>query len=62
MTTKLGRMMTYLNGLLPIKSHDPLIMWPCEMGGSLVRGGSAHKLLSCRRLFVLFLYGVVGWT
>ena len=26
MTTKLGRMVTYLEGLLPIKSHDPLIL------------------------------------
>ena len=27
MATKLGRMVTYLNGLLPIKSRDHLIMW-----------------------------------
>ena len=26
MATKLGRMVTYLGKLLPIKSHDPLIM------------------------------------
>ena len=30
MTSKLGRMVTYLDGLLPIKSGDPLIAWPCE--------------------------------
>ena len=28
MLTKLGRMVTYLvDGLLPINSNDPLIMW-----------------------------------
>ena len=27
MTTKLGRMVAHLDGLLPIKSHDPLIMY-----------------------------------
>ena len=27
MTTKLGRMVTCVEGLLPMKSHDPLIMW-----------------------------------
>ena len=26
-TTKLGGMVTQLEGLLSIKSHDPLIMW-----------------------------------
>ena len=31
MTTILGRMVTYLDGLLPIQSHDPLIMWSCEI-------------------------------
>ena len=31
MTTKLGKMVTYLDGLLPIKSHDPLIAWPCKV-------------------------------
>ena len=29
--TKLGRMATYLYGLLPIKSHDPLITWFCKI-------------------------------
>ena len=28
---KLGRMITYFDGLLPIKSFDPLITWPYEM-------------------------------
>ena len=27
LVNKLGRMVTYLDGLLPIKSHDPLITW-----------------------------------
>ena len=30
MTRKLRRMMTYLERLLPIKSHDSLITWSCE--------------------------------
>ena len=34
---KLGGMMTFLDGLLPIMSHDPFITWPCN------RRGSAHK-------------------
>ena len=34
MATKLGRMVTYLDGLLPMKSHDPLITWSCEITGS----------------------------
>ena len=50
--TKLDRMITYLDELLPIKSHDPLITWPCEIGDSVARGGSARKLLSCQRLLV----------
>ena len=52
MATKLGGMMTYLDGLLPIKSDDPLITWPCKIGGSLTRGGSARKRLRCHRLLV----------
>ena len=31
MATKLGRMITYLDGLLPIKSCGPLITWSCEI-------------------------------
>ena len=31
MATKFGRMVTYLDGLLPIKSHDSLIMWSCKI-------------------------------
>ena len=30
-TTKLGRMVTYLDGLLPIKSHDPFITRPYKI-------------------------------
>ena len=35
MATKLGKMLTSLDGILPIMSHDPLISWPCEIRGSL---------------------------
>ena len=52
MATKLGRMMTSFNGLLPVMSHDLLIMWPCEMRGSLTGEDLARKCLSCHRLFV----------
>ena len=31
MTTKLVRMVNYLDGLLPLKSHHPLIMWSCKI-------------------------------
>ena len=31
MVTKLGRMVTYIDGLLPIKPHDPLITWSCKI-------------------------------
>ena len=57
MATKLGRMIASLDGLLPIMSHDPLITWPCEIGGSLTGGGSAPKCLSRHRLLVL-----IEWT
>ena len=31
MATELERMVTYANGFSPIKSHDLLIMWSCEI-------------------------------
>ena len=31
MVTKLDRVVTYLEGLLPIKLHDPLITSPCNI-------------------------------
>ena len=31
MATKLGWIIIYLDGLLPIKSHDPLITWSCKI-------------------------------
>ena len=46
MATKLGKMLTSLDGILPIMSHDPLISWPCEIRGSLTGWGSA-----CKRLY-----------
>ena len=55
MATKLGRMMTSLDGLLPlIMSHDPLITWPCEIRVSLTGRGSACKRLSHHQLLALF--------
>ena len=30
-SVKLGRMVTYLDGLLSIKSHDPLMTWACKI-------------------------------
>ena len=54
MATKLGRMISSLDGLLPIMSHDSLITWPCEIRGSLTGGGAARKRLSRHRLLVLF--------
>ena len=29
--TKVGRKVTYLDGVLPMKSHDPLITWTSEI-------------------------------
>ena len=31
MATKYGKMVTYLNGLLPMKSHRPLFLWSYEI-------------------------------
>ena len=31
--TRLGRMMTYLERLMPITSHDDIIVWPWEIKG-----------------------------
>ena len=31
MATKLGRLITYLDGFLPIKLHDTLIIWYCKI-------------------------------
>ena len=53
MTTKLGRMKTSLDALLPIMSHNLLIMWPCERRGSLTGGGLISKRLSCHQLVVM---------
>ena len=52
MATKLGRMMTSIDELLPIMLHDPLITWHCEIRISLTGGGSARKHLSRHRLLV----------
>ena len=52
MANKLGRIMISFGGLLPIITNDLLIMWPCEIRGSLTRGGSACKRLSRHQLLV----------
>ena len=31
MTTSLFRMITHLDSIIPIESHDPLILWSCEI-------------------------------
>ena len=31
MVTKLGMVDSYLDGLLPVKSHDPFITWSCKI-------------------------------
>ena len=54
MATKLAGMITSLDGLLSIMSHEPLFTWPCEIRGSLTGRGSARKRLSRHRLFVIF--------
>ena len=54
MATKLGKMITSLDGLLLIMSHDPLIRWPFEIRGSLTGGGSTGKHLSRHQLLVTF--------
>ena len=52
MATKLGRMMTSIDVLLPIMSHDLPITWPCKIRGSLTGGGSARKGLIRHRVLV----------
>ena len=49
LATKLDKMMTPLDGLLPIMSHDPSITRLCEIRSSLTGGGSARKRLSCHQ-------------
>ena len=50
---KLDRMMTSLDGFLPIMSHDLFITWPCEIRGSRIGGGSPRKRLSRHQLLVV---------
>ena len=54
MATKLGRMVTYLDGLLSIKSHDPLITWFCEITRQTET--TISPLLEC-----LWPPNLVGW-
>ena len=59
---ELGRLMTFIDGILPIVSHDHLITKSCEKRSSLRGGGSASKRLSRHRLLVPFLYSKSGRT
>ena len=52
MAKTLGRMMTLLDRLQHMMSHDPLITWPCEIRSSLTRRGPARKRFSRHRLLV----------
>ena len=45
--TKLGRKITYFDGVITINSHDPLITWPCKIGGSLTKESSARITGHC---------------
>ena len=53
MGNKLERMMTSLDGLLTIMSHNSLITWPCEI--------SHHRLLVFL-LLLLLLVSIFGRT
>ena len=44
MATKLGRMVTYLDGHLPIKPHHPLMTWSCEIPETLSNKIFGEKL------------------
>ena len=52
MPTKLGRMITFLDGLLTIKSHGFFLTWHCKIGGLLTKRGSARKRLSRQWLLI----------
>ena len=45
---------------LPIKSHDSLNMWPCEIGRSLARGCSTCKPLACQQLNCIYSFAKFG--
>ena len=54
MATKLGKMITYLDRLLLIKSHDPLISWSCKI---TLQNKTTISPLSER----LWLPNLAGW-
>ena len=54
MATKLGKMITYLDWLLLIKSHDPLISWSCKI---TLQNKTTISPLSER----LWLPNLAGW-
>ena len=47
MTNKPGKVVIKLYGLLPIKSHDPIVMWSCKI--------TQQTKTICRVLFLLLL-------
>ena len=55
MANKLDRMVTYLDGLLPIKSHDSWITWSCEI--TRQTKSSISPLAQC-----LWSPKLVGWS
>ena len=48
------QMITYHDGLLPIKSHDPLIMWSCEITRQI-------KIIVSPLSECLWLSKLAGW-
>ena len=55
LATKHSRMVTYSDGLVPIKWHDPLIMWYCEI--TWQTKGNIFLLSDC-----LWLRNLGGWS
>ena len=57
MTTRLGRMATYLDGLLPIKSHYSLI----KLSPTVLMASKLGKLVACREgLLPIMLLQPIG--
>ena len=55
LATKLSRMVPYSDRLVPIKWHDPLIMWYCEI--TWQTKGNIFLLSEC-----LWLQNLGGWS
>ena len=54
MTTKLSRMIAHLDELLPIKSHDSLITWSCDITWQ-------DKVITSPLPQCLWPWNLVGW-